>query len=483
MKILSPKETEAKHLHNCIDTNYSKAFDKTKFETIIKKSRISNTFIEKIFYKVYNNNNKNSGDAKSLEYKHFKNFVIHQDKKLRDLYLMLDKNKTKKLDFDQLLYTLREFYPYKIFHKANIRHFIDNIEKTPRNSNIDFETFSHTVLFFRNKNLGYLLCRFRESSVLVNELSDAFPIETAAVDNSKAEKEASLYIKFLINLFAGGISAAISRTLTAPLDRLKTLYQVNYSGIEKPPSQIKGLFEIYNNDGVKGFFKGNLINVLKASPDTSIKFASFELLKQLYNNINQNNKAKEPTPYMLFLFGSLSGLFAAICIYPLHVIRIRFAAASTGTYKGIYDTVKKISEKEGRIKPFFSGLAASSYLIVLNSGLNLMAYDMMKSLFCSLFKTKEIHMSYLMLIGALSSAITNFICYPLQLVSTRMIMQGLKGENKTTVHVTKEIFKFEGLFGFYKGFSPLMTKLVIGSAISFSVYEKIKERILRWKNN
>ena len=110
------------------------------------------------------------------------------------------------------------------------------------------------------------------------------------------------------------------------------------------------------------------MNVLKASPDTSIKFACFEFLKQIYTKKDKSEKEinNKLNPFTLFLFGSISGLVSAFSIYPLHVLRIRLAASPTGTYNGIIDAVKKISEKEGRIKPFFAGAVASSYLIILN---------------------------------------------------------------------------------------------------------------------
>lgn len=279
----------------------------------------------------------------------------------------------------------------------------------------------------------------------MNELNDAFPIQFIAESKKAHGNEASLYYRFLVNLLPGGISAAVSITLTAPLDRLKTLYQVNYSGVAKPPSIFKGLVQNYRNDGILGYFRGNYVNCLKASPDTSIKFACFELLKQQYlnseeksysvdNNNGKNNKEnnddikilkkenadkdkilkKKIKPFHLFVFGSISGLVSAISIYPLHVLCIRLAAAPTGTFSRIIDAVKKISQQEGKVKPFFSGLIPSSYLIILNFGLNLMSYDMMRNFYFYLFNKNEIPIPYLMSIGALSAAMTNIVCYPLQ---------------------------------------------------------------------
>jgi len=489
------KENEILHLFKFIDSNNNMTIDKQELEQALKKFGVEKSYFDGIFSKI-------DDDKKNvIDYEHFKKYVIEQEIILLNLYNKLDKNEDGKFTLEDLKKVCTEYYPYRNYDENFFKNLINNIDIN-HNGIVEFEEFRDILLFLPNKNMEFLL-NWGQSSVLMNELNDAFPIQFIAEIKKPHEKEANLYYRFLVNFLAGGISAALSRTLTAPLDRLKILYQVNYSGAAKPPSIIKGLREIFLKDGFKGYFRGNLVNCLKASPDTSIKFACFELLKQLYINDEEKNSFikknyendevrkfqkensnnikklhKKITPLHLFFFGSISGLVSAFSIYPLHVVRIRLSAAPTGTYSGIIDAVKKISQTEGKVKPFFSGLQASSYLIIMSSGLNFMSYDIMRDFYFYFYNKKDIPVTYLMTIGALSATLTNIVCYPFQLISTKMIMQGLKCENKTTFILTKEVYKLEGFRGFYKGFTPLMNKLLIGSAISFSVYEKIKQFIL-----
>jgi len=60
------------------------------------------------------------------------------------------------------------------------------------------------------------------------------------------------------NLLAGGIAGAVSRSATAPLDRLKTLIQLQTKG--NSVGVITGLSRIYENGGVLAFFRGNFAN-------------------------------------------------------------------------------------------------------------------------------------------------------------------------------------------------------------------------------
>jgi solute carrier family 25 phosphate transporter 23/24/25/41 len=78
-------------------------------------------------------------------------------------------------------------------------------------------------------------------------------------------------------LVAGAVAGALSRTATAPLDRLKVLLQVQTSGA----GVVAGLWHIYKESGFMGFFRGNGINILKVAPESAIKFYSYEIMKRV----------------------------------------------------------------------------------------------------------------------------------------------------------------------------------------------------------
>ena len=76
---------------------------------------------------------------------------------------------------------------------------------------------------------------------------------------------------------AGGIAGAASRTATAPLDRLKVVLQVQTTHASIGPAVKK----IWKEDGFRGFFRGNGINVVKVAPESAIKFYAYEMLKNV----------------------------------------------------------------------------------------------------------------------------------------------------------------------------------------------------------
>lgn len=79
------------------------------------------------------------------------------------------------------------------------------------------------------------------------------------------------------HLAAGGIAGAVSRTCTAPLDRLKVFLQV-----QPTKQKINDCFRcMLREGGVTGLWRGNGINVLKIAPESALKFAAYEQVKRL----------------------------------------------------------------------------------------------------------------------------------------------------------------------------------------------------------
>ena len=77
----------------------------------------------------------------------------------------------------------------------------------------------------------------------------------------------------LASMVIGGLAGAISRTCTAPLERIKTIIQTR-------PNKRPILFrfrQIYREEGFWAYFKGNGTLVLKIFPETAIRFFVFEL--------------------------------------------------------------------------------------------------------------------------------------------------------------------------------------------------------------
>lgn len=73
------------------------------------------------------------------------------------------------------------------------------------------------------------------------------------------------------SLVAGGAAGAISRTLVSPLERVKLLFQMQ--GVPpKYTSTVQCIRTIWLQDGMYGYFRGNLANVIRITPTSAFQF-------------------------------------------------------------------------------------------------------------------------------------------------------------------------------------------------------------------
>lgn len=97
------------------------------------------------------------------------------------------------------------------------------------------------------------------------------PEGEAASTKKKKRLQLKLKIKIpnpsLRRLISGGIAGAISRTCVAPLETIRTHLMVGSSG----NSTTEVFHNILQNDGWKGLFRGNLINVIRVAPSKAIE--------------------------------------------------------------------------------------------------------------------------------------------------------------------------------------------------------------------
>lgn len=80
------------------------------------------------------------------------------------------------------------------------------------------------------------------------------------------------------HLLSGAIAGGVSRTFTAPLDRLKVVLQVTHS--HRAVTAIGTFRDILREEGIVGFYRGNGVNCIKVVPECAIKFVAYDWFKR-----------------------------------------------------------------------------------------------------------------------------------------------------------------------------------------------------------
>lgn len=104
----------------------------------------------------------------------------------------------------------------------------------------------------------------------------------------------------------GGVSAAVSKTAAAPIERVKLLIQ-NQDEMMKQgrlASPYKGIMDCFTrtikNEGLLSLWRGNTANVIRYFPTQALNFAFRDKFKRMFN------KDKTRDGYWPWFFGNLA---------------------------------------------------------------------------------------------------------------------------------------------------------------------------------
>eukprot|EP00834_Sanchytrium_tribonematis_P002837 NODE_96_length_20709_cov_1.429161.p6 type:complete len:301 gc:universal NODE_96_length_20709_cov_1.429161:6450-5548(-) len=208
------------------------------------------------------------------------------------------------------------------------------------------------------------------------------------------------------NAISGSIAGIVSRSFTAPLDRMKVYLQTE-SGLLK----FSSIFHtIYKENGIRSFWRGNFINCMKVMPESALKFHFFEYSKERLPE----------APWSRFLAGSIAGFISQFTIYPLETLKTRYMIALQKNSKQratIFDVIKSINNSGG-LQAFYRGVSPALLGIIPYAGIDLGTYETLKILYKKTTGEPPLVLATLA-IGMLSASVSATIVYPLNLIRTR----------------------------------------------------------------
>ncbi|EAW14436.1 calcium-binding mitochondrial carrier protein [Aspergillus clavatus NRRL 1] len=307
---------------------------------------------------------------------------------------------------------------------------------------------------------------------------------------------------------AGGIAGAVSRTATAPLDRLKVYLIAQTGGKEAAvqaakdgaPLQAAGqasktlkgaIRELWRAGGIRSLFAGNGLNVVKVMPESAIKFGAYESAKRAFARLEGHNDPKRLKPTSQFLSGGFGGMVAQCFVYPLDTLKFRMQCSTVeGGLTGnqlIAATARKVWERAGLLG-FFRGLPLGVFGMFPYAAIDLTTFEYLKrALLARQAQINHCHEDDVPLnnfttgaIGAISGGFSASVVYPLNVLRTRLQAQGTVLHPTTysgILDVARKTLQAEGPRGFYKGLTPNLLKVAPAVSISYVVYENSKRML------
>jgi solute carrier family 25 (mitochondrial phosphate transporter), member 23/24/25/41 len=283
-------------------------------------------------------------------------------------------------------------------------------------------------------------------------------------------------------LVAGFCAGTVSRTLTAPLDRIKVLSQegriVAYQHALHHPTvhviadshtrkvSIRKVTQIiYSEGGVKGFWRGNGANCVKAGPELALVFYLRVLFMQVFEPLLESFAMG--SLFANFWSGACAGAVAQCLLYPLETAKTRIAVANAGEYKGLADCLRQ-GYRRGGCADLYRGLTANLAGIVPYRGLEIGSFYALRTRFERTYG--EAGVAATAGIGMVSSVVAQTATYPINLVRTRLQTQGVNGRPVLYhgfAHCVSSIVSQDGVAGLFRGLLANYMKAVPASVIAF----------------
>ncbi|KAF2900503.1 hypothetical protein ILUMI_05683 [Ignelater luminosus] len=290
-------------------------------------------------------------------------------------------------------------------------------------------------------------------------------------------------VAFAKDFLAGGISAAISKTAVAPIERVKLLLQVQHVSKQISADQrYKGMVDCFvripKEQGVLAYWRGNLANVIRYFPTQALNFAFKDKYKQVF--LSGVDKHTQFWRYFLgnLASGGAAGATSLCFVYPLDFARTRLAAdtgkaAGEREFSGLGNCLAKIFKSDGLVG-LYRGFGVSVQGIIIYRAAFFGFYDTAKGILPDP-KNTPIVVSWA--IAQSVTTVAGIVSYPFDTVRRRMMMQSGRKKTeiiyKNTMHCWSTIAKTEGGAAFFKGaFSNILRGT--GGAIVLVLYDEIK---------
>jgi len=151
-------------------------------------------------------------------------------------------------------------------------------------------------------------------------------------------KNSPMY-NFALDFLMGGVSAAVSKTAAAPIERIKLLIQNQDEMIKsgRLASPYKGIADcsrrVVAEEGFVSLWRGNLANVIRYFPTQALNFAFKDYFKKLFGF------KKDKDGYWAWFAGNLAsggaaGATSLLFVYSLDYARTRLANDNKSSKKG-----------------------------------------------------------------------------------------------------------------------------------------------------
>ncbi|KMU78566.1 mitochondrial deoxynucleotide carrier [Coccidioides immitis RMSCC 3703] len=281
----------------------------------------------------------------------------------------------------------------------------------------------------------------------------------------------------LVETIAGFTAGVVSTLVVHPLDIVKTRLQVDRFSTSRIGNSLRIIREIGRHEGgLRAFYRGLTPNLVGNSVSWGLYFLWYRNLKDALNTFYGPQKnGLDSLDY--FVASGTAGVLTAVLTNPIWVIKTRMLSTGanvTGAYPSMTHGIREIYRSEG-FKGFYRGMIPALFGVG-HGALQFMAYEQLKryrsqSMSSGLTTSdsgagKLGNVDYLALSG-LSKIFAGSVTYPYQVLRARLQTYDAAGTYRGLGDVIAQIWRREGLAGFYKGLGPNLFRVLPSTWVTF----------------
>jgi len=260
------------------------------------------------------------------------------------------------------------------------------------------------------------------------------------------------------NFVLSGCAAVISKTASAPIERVKLMIQNQDEMIKagRLQQRYKGPIDCFNRvvkeEGFRYLWRGNVANCIRYFPTQALNFMFKERIKQTFK-INKTDTYMQQFGKNIFSGGS-AGAMSLLFVYSLDYARTRLAndtkvsgkGGGERQFNGLIDVYRKTIKSDG-IGGLYRGFVISCVGIVVYRGFYFGLYDTVKPLI-----DPKGGFWVSLLIGYGVTVTAGLASYPIDTIRRRMMMtSGQAVKYKGSIDCFIQIVRNEGFMSLMKG--------------------------------
>lgn len=255
------------------------------------------------------------------------------------------------------------------------------------------------------------------------------------------------------HLIAGGISGMLAKTIVAPIDRIKILYQVTAT-----PFRLRDVpkvaMKICEEEGISALWRGNTATMVRVFPYAGIQFMIFNKIKEIFVDNSENEALKRSNanvndvilkriatkqrlddkkwgmkPLESLFAGSMAGATSVLMTYPLDLTRAQLAV-SKGNGSGFVKVLCS-NYSNGGVTGLFQGITPTLLGMLPYAGVAFTINEQSKRQIYKM-KHRDPTVAEKMVCGGLAGLVAQSMTYPFEVTRRRMQTIGILSSTKDT---------------------------------------------------